>query len=167
MHTNKMTSRRLQIGVVGFSRPHFDHDAAAALLADALDRVLARRGVAPTDADLVSGLTDAGVPRLAYQRAVALGMRTVGLSARAALRARSGRWPVDEVVLVGARFGDESAAFVARLDELIRIGGGPQSRREVELFRAELTGRGLDPDAHLIEHEVAWHEPGPAARRRR
>jgi hypothetical protein len=147
---------RLRIGVVGFSRPHFDHVAAAILLDDALANLLAHHARDPSGAELVSGLTNMGVPKLAYERAVALGMRTVGVSARQALRVSAGVFPVDETILVGARFGDESAAFIARIDVLIRIGGGPQSRHEVELFRAALAALGLPEAGYLIEHEVAW-----------
>lgn len=148
---------RLRIGVVGFSRSQFDHDEARAKLRECVEAALARAGVAPGDAELVSGLTNQGVPRLAYELAAALGMRTVGVSARQALRVRAGVFPVDEQVIVGERFGDESAAFLARIDVLIRIGGGPQSRREAEAFRAELERRGAPIDQHLVEREVAWH----------
>lgn len=119
--------------------------------------MLARAGVAPGEAELVSGLTNQGVPRLAYELAAALGMRTVGVSARQALRVRAGLFPVDERVIVGERFGDESAVFLARIDVLIRIGGGPQSRREAEAFRAQLEQRGAPVEQHLVEREVAWH----------
>jgi hypothetical protein len=147
---------RFRLGVVGFSRPSFDQSAAAALLATAIPDMLARHGATAATAELVSGLTDQGVPALAYRAAAALGLRTVGLSARQALRVAAGRYPVDELVISGTRFGDESPLFIARIDALIRIGGGPQSRHEVELFRAALADRGHDPATHLVEHEVAW-----------
>lgn len=148
--------RRWRIGVVGFSRPHFDHDAARAYLRECYGIVLARAGVAPADAEVVSGLTNQGVPRLAYELARELGMRTVGVSARQALRVRAGVWAVDEQIIVGQRFGDESATLLARIDVLIRIGGGPQSRRETELFKAQLAQRGATIDDHVLEREVAW-----------
>lgn len=141
-----------RIGVVGFSRSQFDHDAARRALAAGLDRLAAGRD----DCAVVSGLTNQGVPKLAYELAVARGLRTVGISARQALRVRAGVFPVDERILVGARFGDESAAFVAYIDALLRVGGGPQSRREVELYRARLAAEGLDPAERLVEAEVAW-----------
>lgn len=152
-----MSTTVLRIGVVGFSRKHFDHAAAEARLAEAITQVLTRAGLEPPAAELVSGLTDCGVPALAYRLAVRLGMPTVGVSAKQALRVRAGLFPVDRRILVGARFGDESAAFVAMIDVLVRIGGGPQSRREAALFRDKLTAQGLTTDHRLIEHEVAWH----------
>jgi hypothetical protein len=142
------------VGVVGFSSPRFDHDEARVLLREALSGVLARAGVVPGQAELVSGLTDVGVPGLAYALAVELGMRTIGISARQALRSR--RFPVDEQILVGQKYGDESEVFVARIDVLIRVGGGPQSRREVEMFKDKLARMGLSAEDRLIEREIAW-----------
>jgi hypothetical protein len=83
-------------------------------------------------------------------------MRTVGVSAKQALRVRAGVYPVDERVIVGDRFGDESDAFLARIDVLIRIGGGAQSRREATACRELLERRGADVPRALIEREVAW-----------
>lgn len=153
---------RLRIGVVGFSRSQFDHDEARARLRECVDAVLAGAGAAPVEAELVSGLTNQGVPRLAYELAAALGMRTVGVSARRALRVRAGVFPVDERVIVGEQFGDESEAFLDRIDVLIRIGGGPQSRREAAAFRARLAARGAPAEGALLEREVTWY--GEAAR---
>jgi hypothetical protein len=143
---------RWSVGVVGFSSPRFDHDEARALLREALQVALAGRS--PAQAELVSGLTDVGVPGIAYALAAELGLRTVGISARQALRSRC--FPVDERILVGQRYGDESEVFVARIDALIRVGGGPQSRREVELFRAKLVQMGLSAEERLVERELAW-----------
>jgi hypothetical protein len=149
-----------RIGVVGFSRSQFDHEEAKLRLRECVAAVLARAGATPADAELVSGLTNQGVPRLAYELARELGMRTVGVSARQALRVRSGVFPVDEQLVVGQRFGDESEAFLARIDVLIRIGGGPQSRGETERFKAMLSRRGLAVDDHVLEREVTWFGKG-------
>jgi hypothetical protein len=144
------------IGVVGFSARKFDHEVARELLREALQQVLASAGLQPAEVELVSGLTDVGVPGLAYALATELGIRTVGISARAALRSRSGVFPVHERILVGERYGDESEVFIARIDALIRVGGGPQSRREVELFRKKLEQQGLSAEQRLVERELAW-----------
>src|SRR4051812_16784896 len=113
----------LSIGVVGFSRPQFDQDAAKLHLRHGLDDILRRTGVSPAQAELVSGLTNMGVPKLAYELAVTLGMRTVGISAKSALRVRCGLFPVDEKRIVGQKFGDESEAFIGAIDYLLRVGG--------------------------------------------
>jgi hypothetical protein len=148
--------QRLRIGVVGFSREQFDQPAARAALRECVDRALAVANTTPDRAELVSGLTNQGVPRLAYELAKELGIRTVGVSAKQALRVRAGVFPVDERVIVGERFGDESEAFLARIDVLIRVGGGAQSRGEVAAFRKLLEDRGADVATALVEREVAW-----------
>ena len=147
-----------RVGVVGFSQRHFDHEAARAHLRRLLTPLLAgRAGV-----ELVSGLTNQGVPKLAYELGVELGCVTVGFSAKQAVRARAGTFPVDRRILVGERYGDESEAFVAYIDALVRVGGGPQSRDEVARFRAKL---GDDPAllaGRLFEAEVDWFGPARA-----
>ncbi|MEO0732591.1 MAG: alpha-ketoglutarate-dependent dioxygenase AlkB, partial [Bacteroidota bacterium] len=115
--------------------------------------------VDPRQTEIVSGYTKSGVPKIAYEIARKLGFVTVGFSARQALRVRSGVWPVDKVILRGERFGDESADFVAYIDGLIRVGGGPQSRREVALFRAKYPDGTLA--RRLKEFEVDWFGPPP------
>ena len=39
----------------------------------------------------------------------------------------------DRVEVVGDNWGDESETFISQLDALVRVGGGPQSMREVEM----------------------------------
>lgn len=151
-----MNDRRVRIGVVGFSRSQFDKEAARRYLAQALSDVLKQAGVSPEEAELVSGLTNAGVPKLAYGLAASLGLRTVGISARRALRVRSGVFPVDHRIIVGQNFGDESEVFIEYIDFLIRVGGGPQSRHEVELFKAKLGHDEALLSERLIEYEVRW-----------
>ncbi len=146
---------RLKIGVVGFSRSQFDQDAAVVQLQEHLQTMFATWSVEPAQTELVSGLTNMGIPRLAYRIADELGMFTVGLSAKQALRTRSGTYPVAQRILVGDKFGEESEAFVAYIDVLIRVGGGPQSRREVELFRARFPDP-TERSRRLIESEVTW-----------
>ncbi|MFT7121906.1 MAG: hypothetical protein ACJAZ9_002094 [Neolewinella sp.] len=71
------------------------------------------------------------------------------------MKVKSGVCPVDKAILHGEKFGDESAGFVEYVDGLIRVGGGPQSRKEVELFKAIHPDESLD--ALLKEFEVDWH----------
>lgn len=147
-------SSPFKIGVVGFSRPHFDHKIATSRLREHLNCMLKAWECAPSETELVSGLTNMGVPRLAYQVGQELGMITVGFSAAQAKRVRCGCYPVDKTIIVGKRFGDESQDFVGYIDTLIRAGGGPQSRHEVSLF-CERFQREEQP-RRLIESELAW-----------
>jgi hypothetical protein len=147
-----MTMQALKIGIVGFSRNAFDKPAARVLLREHLNGLVVRH---PNRAiEIVSGYTAQGVPLIAYELAKEFKMITVGFSAKQALQVRAGTFPCDKEIIVGERFGDESEAFVRYIDGLIRIGGGPQSRREVELFRT------LHPEEEierrLLEEEVAW-----------
>ncbi len=75
-----------------------------------------------------------GVPAIAYREAVRQGWRTAGYACSRA--AGLPCFPVDERVIVGSAWGDESDAFVAAVEVLIRVGGGPQSHREVAMARA-------------------------------
>jgi len=143
----------LKIGIVGFSRNAFDQTDARQKLSVHLEALKARHGDRPIE--IVSGYTAQGVPLIAYELATDLGMITVGFSAKQALGVRAGVFPCDKEIIVGERFGDESEAFVNYIDGLIRIGGGPQSRREVEMFRALHPAEEID--RRLIEEEVEWY----------
>ncbi|MEH0152577.1 hypothetical protein V6R21_00445 [Limibacter armeniacum] len=81
-------------------------------------------------------------------------MKTVGFSAKKALTVSCGLYPVKKVIIYGKNFGDESQAFVDYIDILIRIGGGPQSRKEVALFRAKNEENNLTE--LLFEEEIEW-----------
>lgn len=124
----------LKVGIVGFSRNAFDKETARKILEKCYQQL--QDNYPDTIIKIVSGYTDSGVPRIAYQVAEQFGFVKVGFSARQALKVRSGLYPVNEVMLQGNRFGDESEGFVKYIDCLIRVGGGQQSRKEVALFKA-------------------------------
>ena len=148
-----MKQRPLRIGIVGFSRPQFDQQAARTILERELAALRVRHP--QREIEIVSGYTNAGVPQIAYEIADQLELTTVGFSARQALRVRSGLYPVDQVILEGERFSDESEAFVRYIDGLIRVGGGRQSREEVRLFKACHPHK---PLARILqEYEVEWY----------
>ncbi len=149
---SKYASSYTKIGVVGFSREEFDQEEAKRLLREILARLA--KGKAREKVELVSGLTNMGVPKLAYHIAVELGFRTVGFSAKQALRAGCGVYPVDRKMIRGRKYGEESQEFIEYIDVLVRIGGGVQSRREVELFKEKHVGETLE--GILVEEEVAW-----------
>ncbi len=144
----------MKIGVVGFSQRFFDHDLAKSLLNQAI--VQLTKGMNPRDIEIVSGLTNAGVPKLAYQIAHKRGYTTIGISAKRALRVNSGIFPCDKQIIVGENFGDESEQFIEYIDYLIRVGGGSQSRKEVELFKEKKRLSGANLSTCLIEKEIEW-----------
>jgi hypothetical protein len=86
----------MRIGVVGFSQRRFDQEAARAHLCRFITGLPARPEAREGRVELVSGLTNQGVPKLAYEIATQLGLRTVGISARQALHARAGCFAVDQ-----------------------------------------------------------------------
>jgi orotate phosphoribosyltransferase-like protein len=142
----------LKIGVVGFSRNQFNKKEAFSKLKTLLEEIISANE--NVEIELVSGYTNSGVPKIAYTLADELGLKTVGFSAKQALKVRSGVYPVKKVMLFGEKFGDESQNFVEYIDILIRIGGGKQSRHEVELFKES---KGLENLSEILfEEEVEW-----------
>ncbi len=152
-----MLKEKIKYGIVGFSRNQFDKTSAYKILAELFSSVKAKHS--DKEVEIVSGYTNSGVPKIAYELADKFGFTTVGFSAKQALNVRSGVYPVQKVILKGDRFGDESEDFVKYIDGLIRIGGGPQSRRETEMFKRLHKGDRL---ANLIkEYEVDWYGDKP------
>ncbi len=145
-------NKKLRIGVVGFSRSQFDQKMAIIILRNIFEKLT--KGKNLSEFEIVSGYTNAGVPRLAYRIADEMGIETVGFSARQALRVRSGVYPVKKEILVGERFGEESEKFIEYIDLLVRVGGGSQSRKEVEMFKKYHAGKDLSK--LLFEEEVMW-----------
>ncbi len=148
----EVLSKNLKIGVVGFSRSSFDKKEAIIKLRNIFEKLIEGKNL--EEIEIVSGYTNAGIPQLAYRIADDMGIDTVGLSARQALRVRSGVYPVKKVILEGERFGDESDKFIDYIDLLVRVGGGPQSRKEVELFKTYHHGKDLSKI--LFEEEIRW-----------
>ncbi len=122
----------LKIGVVGYSAQQFDKQAAVQNLKQAYDQLEAQYpGRAKV---IVSGLTDLGIPALAYREAAARGWRTVGIACSKA--ASYDCFPVDEKQIVGHKWGAESQTFLNSIDVLVRVGGGNQSVRETAEMKA-------------------------------
>ncbi|HLE07237.1 MAG TPA: hypothetical protein VI933_01275 [archaeon] len=106
-------------------------ERAQQLLKEAYDRLEAEF---PTHQKIVvSGLTDVGVPSIAYREAAARNWRTVGIACSKA----SGYpcFPVSERIIVGSEWGEESETFLNYIDSLIRIGGGNQALMETAKAR--------------------------------
>lgn len=123
----------IRIGVVGYSAQKFDEIEAARFLREAYDNIdscYTGRSKA-----VVSGLTDLGIPALAYRGAKERGWRTVGIACP-----KAGEYtcfPVDEKIIIGSEWGDESQTFLNSIDVLVRVGGGKQAMRETAEFRGK------------------------------
>ena len=44
-------------------------------------------------------------------------------------------YPCDEIYAIGSDWGDESETFINIIDMMYRIGGGPQSLKEVDMAK--------------------------------
>lgn len=134
----------LKIGVVGYSSGKFDSDLAQILVGTGLDYLV--RNSSSIQFDLVSGLTNTGIPAMAYRVALARGWRTTGIACSLAHDFEC--FDVDEEIIVGDQWGDESSTFLNHVDCLLRVGGGDQSHAEVAAFRQ------LKPYAMVLELEL-------------
>ena len=143
----------LKIGVVGYSSNRIDFIHAEALLNLAFDSILSKN-TAAQHIEIVSGLTNVGIPKIAYDIARKRGFRTVGISAEQAFKVHCGIYPVDKQMIHGTTFGDESDLFINYIDYLVRVGGGKQSHNEVQLFIAKCVSSGWSIAERLIEKEL-------------
>lgn len=123
----------LKIGVVGFSQTNFNQEKARTLLAQSIQYFQTK--FPSKTIEIVSGLTNVGIPKIAYEIAVENNFVTVGISAQQAFKVDCGVFPVDKQIIKGEKFGDESPYFLDYIDCLIRIGGGKQSHQETIEFK--------------------------------
>ena len=122
-------SEKLRVGVVGYSDKKFDEAIAKALLLIGFKV----SGAEDKDADkvvVISGLTDLGIPSIAYKIAKERGWKTSGIACKKA--EEYDKFPCDEEKIIGEDWGDESETFLNSIDVLIRVGGGEQSMKEVK-----------------------------------
>jgi hypothetical protein len=117
----------LRIGVVGYSATDFNERKAKKLVKKGFDSVLDNHSGTPC---VVSGLTNIGIPKIAYKEASNRGWKTAGVACNKAEDYET--YPVDEKTIVGSDWGDESDEFLSQIDVLIRVGGGDQAIEETE-----------------------------------
>jgi len=120
----------VRVGIVGYSAREFDQEKAREILVKLFDELQEKHD---GNVEIVSGLTALGVPLLAYQEARRRGWKTIGIACKKAYKYE--RFPVDEEIIVGDDWGDESETFLSMIDICIRIGGEEQSRRETEMAK--------------------------------
>lgn len=127
-------SNELRIGVVGYCPPsRFDKTEAMRMIREAYDKIDMQNP--RLSKAVVSGLTNVGVPALAYKEAVQRGWRTIGIACEKANEYEC--FPVDEKTIIGIEWGDESQTFLKSIDILVRIGIGKQSVMESEGMKAK------------------------------
>jgi hypothetical protein len=130
-----MADNNLRIGVVGYCPPTvFDETEAKRMLREAYD--LVARDFPKIKKTVVSGLTNVGVIKLAYEEAHRRKWRTAAITSKKAYEFKDNWYPVDEPpIFVGDNWGDESERFVNSLDILVKIGMGKQSTKEAKMAR--------------------------------
>lgn len=123
--------KKLSIGFVGYSGQKFDEDMANRIIKEFFDdwSHIMNKDV---DIEIVSGLTNIGIPKLVYEAAKERGYKTVGIACEKAKDYEC--FPCDEEIIIGKEWGDESDNFLNRITMLVKIGGGKQS--EAELTKA-------------------------------
>jgi nitrogenase molybdenum-iron protein alpha/beta subunit len=133
-HKNALAVSYTHIGVVGYCPPtKFDEVEARCMIEEAYDKVAEQ--FAGKAIVIVSGLTDVGVLAIAYREAARRRWMTAGIACKKATE--HPLYPVDMKQIVGDNWGDESDAFVALLNGMIRIGGSKQSARETATIKAK------------------------------
>lgn len=132
----------INIGIVGYSAQKFNEEDAKRMIFEAYNMLDAK--YADQKKVIISGLTDLGIPALAYREAVRRGWKTVGIACKKAVEFAC--FPVDETKIIGNEWGDESPSFLKSIDVLVRIGGGNQAKRET--LEAKANGKGV------IEYEL-------------
>ena len=135
-HVHRQTEGMCCIGVVGYCPPtRFDEVEARRMIVEAFDKIKIQLHKDEPVA-VVSGLTNVGVLKIAYEEAAARNWFTVGVACKRALE--HPLFAVNSQLIVGEQWGEESDTFVGLLDCIIRIGTGKQSIREAGLVK----GRG-------------------------
>jgi hypothetical protein len=121
----------LRVGVVGYSGQKFNEKVAVAMLENAFARLDYEYD--PEHIEIVSGLTNLGIPKLSYEVATSLGYLTRGVAC--ALANDYPCFDCDVVEIIGENWGDESEHFLDTIDVLVRIGGGKQTMAETNIAK--------------------------------
>jgi hypothetical protein len=146
-----MNDTVISVGIVGYCAPMFDHDLAREYLKTEFDQLAKEQQAglgkvcfvsifftsfdSLSQVKIVSGLTTAGVLGIAYTLAKEYNFITVGIAPKEALKYEL--FDVDEQIIVGEKFGEESQTFLQSLSRIIRIGGGPQSHNEIAMAKED------------------------------
>jgi len=127
----KEEKKEMRVGFVGFSGAKFDEEKAKELIVQAFNKL--EEDFEDAELVIVSGLTDMGIPALVYREAATRGYNTVGVACKQAEDCEV--YPVDESIIYGKDWGDESEVFLDMLDAFVRVGGGPQSKKELKMAK--------------------------------
>ena len=120
------------IGVVGTSRGGLvENRTAKERVAEALSLALSQIQIQAADVPITIVSGGGLVPNYAFDWARKNGHKRLQVVSAAVKSTPKGV----ERLEIGTSFGDESEQFVGMCQHFVRVGGGPQSHREVQLFR--------------------------------
>lgn len=131
--TIESEQKRLKIGVVGYSAKKYDTNKAFNLLKVGIRKILRDHKLTTKDIEIVSGLTNVGIPGQIYFLAKQNDIYTVGIACKKAKDYPI--FPVDKKIIVGEDWGDESKTFLKYIDVMLKVGGGDQSNKEAHMCR--------------------------------
>lgn len=114
----------VKVGVIGYSAQSFNKQKAR----EEIKRIYTELENKYGNVSIVSGYTNLGIPKIAYEEATNKGWKTKGIACEKAHNYKT--YPVDEYIIEGEDWGDESETFLNSIDILIKIGGGKQSNEE-------------------------------------
>lgn len=121
----------MKIGFIGYSdESKFDIDEGKDAVKNAFSFLRNKFG-SLHDIVVVSGGTDMGIPKLVYEFADENSLKTIAVIPKEAFQYQM--FPCDEFIVEGENFGDESEALIEEIDFLVKIGGGKQSQKELEI----------------------------------
>lgn len=142
---SKFSNKILRIGVIGYSSKSFPIYKAHKRLFETLYGLSSNPVYKNYTFEIWSGLTDYGIPALAYSIADSLNLvnyyknpsyfskyEKIGIAPKVAIKEKLCQ--VDRYRIVGNNYGDESNYFLSNVDILIKVGGGKQSINEYETF---------------------------------
>ena len=122
------SQRGIVAGIVGYSVMEFDKILAQ----NAVDYIL---DDLPTGSVIVTGATKIGIPAMIVASAKKRGIKSIGIMPQEGYE--TGLSKVDELVVEGDKWGDESARFIDMIDILYAVGGGRQATKEVLMAEAK------------------------------
>merc|ERR1712137_1233205 len=152
---NERSSRsdiHTMIGVVGTSRGGLvDNTTAREYVAKALSQAVAQIGARGANQAITIVSGGGIVPNESFAWARKNGHKRLQVVSAAVRSTPKGV----ERIQVGSSHGDESDRFIKMCQHFVRVGGGPQSHREVQLFKEH------HPEGVVVETEIPLKSEPP------
>jgi hypothetical protein len=135
--------KKVYIGIAGYSGKKFSEGVAKNMIQKDFNYLSDK--YSDREVVIVSGLTNIGIPALAYACAASMGFFTMGIACSKAKDYEC--FECDYVNIVGNNWGEESESFLNIITELYTYGGGSQTKEEI--VKAE--ARGIEVYERMLE----------------